>query len=330
MSCVPAVESNEKARYVTSAEICEVLVTETAGKAFFVDMRKEFARYCEIFGYTIDSVMADGLHPNNTGYWIMFRLLCDNIGIPISTFVSYKYGAEWWGGHGGDTTEKTLTSISATYSGGSVPVGTAVSALTGIVVTAHYSDGTSETVTGYTLSGTISEGGNNVVVSYGGKTTTFFVTGVTESGSEYVSVFPDHVGECFVDMKNNYSFAVCAEIPIGTISKVKISSKIDGVYRLYFATKGDDNAYTVTQVEELNVSIGINAIETNIEIAQPCYLIVTGEGARFYYTEGLSDYQPMKNLSDRKNTPVLVGDTFTEKSETKNCYIGVWLGMAKS
>lgn len=82
--------------------------------------------------------------------------------------------------------EVTLTSISAVYDGGDVVVGTAVTDLTGIVVTAHYSDGTSETVTGYTLSGTIAEGSNTITVSYGGKTTTFTVTGVAESTGEVV------------------------------------------------------------------------------------------------------------------------------------------------
>lgn len=80
-----------------------------------------------------------------------------------------------------DAPEKTLTNISATYNGGDVAVGTAVTDLTGIVVTAHYSDGSTETVTGYTLSGTIAEGSNTVTVSYGGKTTTFTVTGIAES-----------------------------------------------------------------------------------------------------------------------------------------------------
>ena len=72
----------------------------------------------------------------------------------------------------------TLTRISATYSGGDVTVGTALAELTGIVVKAHYSDGSSETVTGYTLSGTIAEGSNTVTVTYQGMTTTFAVTGV--------------------------------------------------------------------------------------------------------------------------------------------------------
>lgn len=77
---------------------------------------------------------------------------------------------------------KALTSISAAYSGGSVPAGTAVSALTGIVVTAHYSDGSTATVTGYTLSGTIAEGSNTITVIYQGKTATFTVTGVSDGG----------------------------------------------------------------------------------------------------------------------------------------------------
>lgn len=81
------------------------------------------------------------------------------------------------GGDSGDT-DVTLTSISATYTGGDVSVGTALNDLTGITVTAHYSDGSTVNVTGYTLSGTIGEGCNTIIVSYGGKSTTFTVTGV--------------------------------------------------------------------------------------------------------------------------------------------------------
>lgn len=87
-----------------------------------------------------------------------------------------------------DEPEVTLSSISATYSGGDVPVDTAVTDLTGIVVTAYYSDGSTATVTGYTLSGEIVEGSNTITVSYGGKTATFTVTGVAESGGEPVEM----------------------------------------------------------------------------------------------------------------------------------------------
>lgn len=45
-----------------------------------------------------------------------------------------------------------------------------------LVVTAHYSDSTSETVSSYSLSGTLAVGTSTITVSYSGKTTTFNVT----------------------------------------------------------------------------------------------------------------------------------------------------------
>ena len=74
----------------------------------------------------------------------------------------------------------TLVIISAQYTGGSVPVGTALNDLTGITVKATYSDGSTSDVTGYSLSGTIAEGTNTITVTYEGKTVTFTVTGVAE------------------------------------------------------------------------------------------------------------------------------------------------------
>lgn len=84
--------------------------------------------------------------------------------------------------------EVTLSSISATYTGGEVTVGTALTDLTRITVKATYSDGSTKNVTGYTLSGTIAEGDNTITVSYNGKTTTFTVVGVSESSGDTESV----------------------------------------------------------------------------------------------------------------------------------------------
>lgn len=58
-----------------------------------------------------------------------------------------------------------------------------------LVVTAHFSDSTTQTVTTYTLSGTLTEGTSTVTVSYGGKTTTFNVT-VTHNTQEWVDGVP--------------------------------------------------------------------------------------------------------------------------------------------
>ena len=72
---------------------------------------------------------------------------------------------------------RSLTGISVIYSGGIVPAGTTLDQLTGITVTATYSDGTTETVTDYTLSGTLTAGQDNTItVTYQSKTATFTVT----------------------------------------------------------------------------------------------------------------------------------------------------------
>lgn len=82
--------------------------------------------------------------------------------------------------------EVTLSSISASYTGGTVPAGTTLSQLSGITITATYSDGSTGTVTGYTLSGNLTAGQTNTItVAYQGKTATFEVT-VEASGDDVV------------------------------------------------------------------------------------------------------------------------------------------------
>lgn len=71
-----------------------------------------------------------------------------------------------------------LTSITAVYTqSGTVYNTDSIDDLKAdLVVTANYDDGTSETVTTYTLSGTLTEGTSVITVSYGEETTTFNVT----------------------------------------------------------------------------------------------------------------------------------------------------------
>lgn len=71
----------------------------------------------------------------------------------------------------------TLLSISAVYtqSGTVYNTDTLDSLRPDLVVTASYDDGTTQTVTTYTLSGTLEIGNSTVTVSYNGKTTTFTV-----------------------------------------------------------------------------------------------------------------------------------------------------------
>lgn len=127
------------------------------------------------------------------------------------TYTTADGGAKWTelidilrngsSGGGSGETEKTLSSISATYTGGDVTVGTALTSLTGITVTATYTDGTTKTITGYTLSGEILDGENTITVSYSGLTTTFTVTGIVES-SEVTAELPKDGLVAYFDFRN--------------------------------------------------------------------------------------------------------------------------------
>lgn len=71
----------------------------------------------------------------------------------------------------------TLVSISAVYTQSGTVYDTASldDLKADLVVTAHWSNGTTQTVTNYILSGTLTEGTSTITVTYGGKTTTFDV-----------------------------------------------------------------------------------------------------------------------------------------------------------
>lgn len=86
---------------------------------------------------------------------------------------------------------KTLSGISAVYTGGIVAAGTTIDQLTGITVTAIYSDKTTEEVTDYVLSGVLTAGQTNTItVTYEGYTATFSVP-VAEQGKTLYAVTYD-------------------------------------------------------------------------------------------------------------------------------------------
>lgn len=181
--------------------------------------------------------------------------------------------------------EVTLSSISAVYSGGDVAVGTAVSDLTGIVVTAHYSDGTSEAVTGYTLSGTIAEGSNTITVSYGGMTATFTVTGVAEpGGDEYENILASttweigNLGAYGAGKLNNYGasdWSFSGLIPLNGASKIVFtgsSAKLTQA-KCFFAAAAADTTLSATvnkdTVTNNYFQEGNDSYPTPLEVAIP-------------------------------------------------------------
>ena len=122
-------------------------------------------------GSGVSSAMASSL-------WEMLKkcaYISDDVSAEVNAFKS-AWGIEE-SGSDEPTTAPTLTSITVTWSSDSADVGTDPKTLIS-VVKANYSDGTSRTVTGYTVTpSALAKGANTVTVSYSGKTSTKTITG---------------------------------------------------------------------------------------------------------------------------------------------------------
>ena len=189
-------------------------------------------------------------------------------------------------GESGGETEKTLTSISATYSGGDVAVGTAVTDLTGIIVTATYSDSSTATVTDYTLSGEIAEGENTITVTYGGMTTTFAVTGIVESGGDDSGTTAPELSE--TDLLAYFDFR---NVAIAASEQFPATKGVDGAYFItsYATTVNDDKGIMLDN----GTYGGGNAIGITIAPEHFTFAIL------FYVTESKAFVVP-KNIGNSK------------------------------
>lgn len=234
--------------------------------------------------------------------------------------------------------EATITGISATYSGGNVTAGTSVDELTGIVVTAHYSDGTSQTVTGYTLSGAIAEGENTVTVTYQGKTATFTVTGVAESGGDEsndttvqietydagLNSSGATVGRAGLGVTKLYKFTTVRDnlptkyeylVGICPYTDEAVNSSngygalyIDGVFQTYSTFYGNGKPLTTTQTEgKMNINTddgAYNGVRVPVAYANAddCYLYVKSTGQVLFAGKN-TPYYNMANIDGTPYTP---------------------------
>ena len=101
-----------------------------------------------------------------------------------------------------------LVSISAVYTQSGTVYDTASldTLKPDLVVTAHYVDSSTATVTSYTLSGTLTAGTSTITVSYGGKTTTFNVTVTHDDSGDWDFVWQYTDGAPLLnDMTESYT-----------------------------------------------------------------------------------------------------------------------------
>ena len=160
--------------------------------------------------------------------------------------------------YGGKTTSfnvtvtERLTSISAVYtqSGAVYDDATLNDLKADLVVTAHYADSTTETVTDYTLSGTLTVGTSTITVSYWGKTTTFTVT---------VSKSIDYTDNPLADVTWYDGYTYNSSGAMVTAANEHCTSKFDAQTCIYALANSDTSAnsyVTIFAWDENDVYLG--------------------------------------------------------------------------
>lgn len=219
-----------------------------------------------------------------------------------------------------------LVSISAVYtqSGTVYSTDSLDSLKSDLVVTAHMSDGTSQTVTTYALSGTLTEGTSTITVSYGGKTTTFEVEvsggelpvsdGVyTPVTVERGKTFNAQTGEV-VDA-SNYSAITEEYIPVDSnemISYFNAPTRIDWTIVKYDPRKNFIGSFEVNSTSHVNTG----TIRT----------FITGASYVRFYWYNPSDASFVAKFGFAKNPtelPVEVGDVNATTGENASSTVRI-------
>lgn len=131
-----------------------------------------------------------------------------------------------------------------------------------LVVTAHYDDNSTQTITTYTLSGTLTEGTSTITVSYGGKTTTFTVTVTLFTTAPSIAEYDKMMGTTGVPSAkegmcytNPYSYQI-------DIDALKASDRYDATNNYMTGTQG--NAYCIKYYIPDSNSISTSAGNKNV------------------------------------------------------------------
>ena len=198
----------------------------------------------------------------------------------------------------------TLSSIEATYSGGDVTVGTELTDLVdNIVVTAKYSDGTSQTVIGYELSGSIVEGSNIITVTYQGKTTTFVVVGIVESGGD----------------EPLYTFESVENVEVASLQNVQMGAlTVSNGNHIKFVNTNLNAEYSKWFFNMNVSSLATNGVTTPTET---WFTIPSGANVKLCVknlnaNDGVSGARLGLNSHENVHTPwYIVGDTLGDKTE---------------
>lgn len=80
---------------VLSSDADAFIAGATREKCYYGSLRKKWLDYIALNGIT-STLTADQYHPNDLGYYNMFKMVCEMLGIPYDPNTDYSVNGSWW------------------------------------------------------------------------------------------------------------------------------------------------------------------------------------------------------------------------------------------
>ena len=82
--------------YVLSSDADAFIAGATMERCYYGSLRKKWVDYLTLHGLTTTALTADAFHPNDLGYYHMWKMVCEMLGIPYDPNSDYSVNSDWW------------------------------------------------------------------------------------------------------------------------------------------------------------------------------------------------------------------------------------------
>lgn len=80
---------------IKSSDADAFIAGATYGRCYYGSLRKKWLDYITLNGIT-STLTADSYHPNDLGYYYMWKMVCEMLGIQYDPNTDYSVNSDWW------------------------------------------------------------------------------------------------------------------------------------------------------------------------------------------------------------------------------------------
>ena len=132
---------------------------------------RKFCDYIELTNTDIASCFSDHVHPNDLGYYILFKIICNILNIPLDPYTNYKIDGGYWEAEDPGGSEGSDKVLIDTYNKGGQPFVSWGDGVIPVILTARYDSNSHSTIysgkTIKTIKFNLGESGNSGTITIG-------------------------------------------------------------------------------------------------------------------------------------------------------------------